>query len=43
VPARGITLILLANSDGLTKPFALATGDVTASPFVRLFLALAIR
>jgi CubicO group peptidase (beta-lactamase class C family) len=43
VPARGITLVLLANSDGLTKPFALTTGDVTASPFVRLFLGLAIR
>jgi CubicO group peptidase (beta-lactamase class C family) len=43
VPARGITLVLLANSDGLTKPFALATGDVTASPFVRLFLGLAVR
>ena len=43
VPARGVTLILLANSDGLVKPFALTTGDVTASPFVRLFLGLALR
>ncbi len=40
VPGRGITLVLLANSDGLVKPFALATGNVTASPFVRLFLGL---
>ena len=43
VPARGATLILLANSDGLAKPFALTTGDVTVSPFVRLFLGLAVR
>jgi CubicO group peptidase (beta-lactamase class C family) len=40
VPARGFTLILLANSDGLVKPFGLAAGDVTASPFARLFLGL---
>jgi CubicO group peptidase (beta-lactamase class C family) len=38
LPARDITLILLANSDGLTAPFGLAAGDATASPFVRLFL-----
>ena len=43
VPARGITLVLLANSDGLVKPFALATGDLTASPFGRLFLGLFVR
>ena len=43
VPARGYTLILLANSDGLVKPFSLATGSVTASPFVRLFLGLVAR
>jgi len=43
VPARGYTLILLANSDGLVKPFPLATGSVTASPFVRLFLGLVAR
>jgi CubicO group peptidase (beta-lactamase class C family) len=43
VPARGVTLVLLANSDGLAKPFALSLGDVTASPFVRLFLGLAVR
>jgi CubicO group peptidase (beta-lactamase class C family) len=43
VPARGATLILLANSDGLAKPFALTTSDVTVSPFVRLFLGLAVR
>lgn len=39
-PNRGLTLILLANSDGLVAPFALETGDVTASLFARLFLRL---
>jgi D-alanyl-D-alanine carboxypeptidase len=43
VPGRAITLILLANSDGLVKPFALTTGNVTASPFARLFLGLVVR
>ena len=43
VPARGATLVLLANSDGLAKPFALTTSDVAVSPFVRLFLGLAVR
>jgi CubicO group peptidase (beta-lactamase class C family) len=38
IPERGLTLILLANSDGLTAPFALDRGDVTASLFARLFL-----
>lgn len=41
VPSRGLTMILLANSDGLVKPFALTTGSVTASPFARVFLGLA--
>lgn len=39
-PNRGTTLILLANSDGLTAQFALQDGDVTTSPFARLFLSL---
>ena len=43
VPGRGVTLVLMANSDGLAKPFALTTSDVAASPFVRLFLGLAVR
>ena len=38
VPNRKLTLILLANSDGLTAPFALEAGDVTASIFARTFL-----
>src|SRR5438132_10673282 len=29
LPARSLTLVLLANSDGLSKSFGLATGDVT--------------
>jgi CubicO group peptidase (beta-lactamase class C family) len=43
VPKRGMTLILLANSQGLSRPFALAQGDVTVSPFARLFLDLFTR
>jgi CubicO group peptidase (beta-lactamase class C family) len=38
LPNRGLTFILLANSDGLTAPFALDKGDVTTSIFARLFL-----
>jgi CubicO group peptidase (beta-lactamase class C family) len=38
VPNRGLTLILLANSDGLSAPFALEAGDVTTSIFARTFL-----
>jgi CubicO group peptidase (beta-lactamase class C family) len=38
VPNRKLTLILLANSDGLTAPFAMENGDVTASIFARTFL-----
>lgn len=40
VPARGLTLVLLANGEGLVRPFALDTGDVTVSPFARVFLSL---
>jgi hypothetical protein len=38
VPGRQLTLILLANSDGLSAQFALSEGDVTSSPFARTFL-----
>jgi CubicO group peptidase (beta-lactamase class C family) len=38
VPDRRLTLILLANSDGLVSSFSLGAGDVTASLFARLFL-----
>lgn len=40
VPGRRLTLILLANSDGLSAPFALSDGDVTSSLFARTFLRL---
>ena len=43
VPSRGMTLILVANSDGLVKPFAMSTGDVTVSPFARVFLGTFVR
>ncbi len=42
-PARGLTLILMANSDVLVKPFAPTAGDVTVSPFAQLFLRLLVR
>lgn len=40
LPARGITFILLANSDGLSNPFQLQAGDVTRSVFASVFLKL---
>lgn len=40
LPARRLTLILLANSDGLSAPFQLDGGDVTKSLFATLFLRL---
>jgi CubicO group peptidase (beta-lactamase class C family) len=41
LPDRGVTLILLANSDGLSSRFPLAAGDVTVSPFARAFIEAA--
>jgi CubicO group peptidase (beta-lactamase class C family) len=38
VPRRGLTLILLANSDRIAATFGLHEGDVTRSPFALLFL-----
>ena len=40
---RGLTMILLANSDGLVRPFALSAGDLTVSPFGRVFLGIFAR
>jgi CubicO group peptidase (beta-lactamase class C family) len=40
VPSRRLTLILLANSDGLSAPFSLHQGDITSSLFARTFLRL---
>ena len=39
LPSRNVTLILLANSDGLSARFPLADGDVEVSPFARAFIA----
>jgi CubicO group peptidase (beta-lactamase class C family) len=41
LPNRNITLVMLANSDGLSAPFSLDQGDVTRSLFAKLFLKLA--
>ena len=40
LPTRGLTLILLANSEGLVPPLQALekTGDVNASVFARTFL-----
>ena len=38
LPDRGVTLILLANSDGLSSRFPLTSGDVTVSPFAQAFI-----
>ena len=43
LPSRGVTLVLLSNSDGLVKPNALAAGDITVSPFARVFFQLLIK
>ena len=41
LPARGLTVILLANSNGLAKTSpSLSAGDLTASPFGRLILGV---
>lgn len=41
LPARGMTVILLANSNGLAKTSpALSAGDLTVSPFGRLILGV---
>jgi CubicO group peptidase (beta-lactamase class C family) len=41
LPDRGVTLILLANSDGLSSRFPLASGDIAVSPFARAFIQAA--
>ncbi len=40
LPRRDLTLILLANSDGLSAPYSLHSGDVTSSFFARTFLRI---
>jgi CubicO group peptidase (beta-lactamase class C family) len=41
LPDRGVTLVLLANSDGLSSRFPLVAGDVAVSPFARAFIQAA--
>jgi CubicO group peptidase (beta-lactamase class C family) len=43
LPARQLTLVLVANSDGLSKSLGLENGDLTSSPFGKLFLGLFLR
>ncbi len=40
VPDRNLTLLLLANSDGVSTPFGLGAGDVLNSAFASTFLRL---
>jgi len=40
VPDEGLALVLLANADGLSRPFTLGASDVLRSPFARAFLDL---
>ena len=42
VPARDLTLVLLANSDALGAPHATGTPDVNASLFARLFFRIVL-
>jgi len=42
-PRRSLTVILLANSAGLTQGLNLAAGDLNTSPFARVFLTLFVR
>ena len=43
VPGRGLTLVLLANSNGLARGFNLSAGDVQVSPFAKAFLGTFLR
>jgi CubicO group peptidase (beta-lactamase class C family) len=40
LPSKELTFILLANSDRLVRPLPLSEGDVTVSPFARVFFNL---
>jgi CubicO group peptidase (beta-lactamase class C family) len=40
LPSRKLTIIMLANSDGLTGPFNLQAGDITKSTFAAIALRL---
>ncbi|MFL5610073.1 MAG: serine hydrolase domain-containing protein [Gemmatimonadaceae bacterium] len=38
VPARGLTFVVLANTDGLSSPYPLGAGKLETSPWARAFL-----
>jgi CubicO group peptidase (beta-lactamase class C family) len=38
IPARELTFVLLANSEGLSRGLQLDSGDLLRSPFAKLFL-----
>jgi len=40
LPRRALSVVMLANSDGLVAPFPLDKGDATASLFAKLFLGI---
>ncbi len=40
VPSRHVTVILLANSDALVRPYTLEQGELSVSPFGRLVLRM---
>jgi CubicO group peptidase (beta-lactamase class C family) len=42
MPSKRLTLVLLSNSSGLANTYEFEKGDVTTSPFVRVFLRLFI-
>lgn len=42
-PMRKLTLVVLANGDGLVRPFEMSAGDLLVSPFGRLFLGFFVR
>jgi hypothetical protein len=43
LPARDLTLVMVANSDALAKPATLASGDIIVSPFARVFFQLLVK
>ncbi len=38
IPTQGLTFVLLANTDGLSSPYPLGSGQLDASPWAREFL-----
>ena len=38
VPDRGLTFVVLANSDALSSPYPLGQGKLETSPWARIFL-----